>query len=298
MRDRHAPKENKANRSNKANKSTNKRSGTGLECTHPGQGWSASLLWPTETDPTRVPAAYEIVSLVPEMTIDPKLWLKDQSAPAPTTGLGPGTHLVIASQGILADGTRLQPTTTTRITPKEPCSVWAHRRCGRAMRVVHRRRDHPRRQPAEEQQLRRSRTLGALARNRSVPSADLGQAGLDEEFDKRRRQLGVNRELQRTLRGLVAGRLVSERFEHRPAVRQVAQVVLEGREACDELAILSKRWHAVGDALVRVRQQLSKRSSQRLEGGTPGLLDFREIRIDRIRRHRLILSRARCPSPK
>ncbi|MCB1270359.1 MAG: hypothetical protein KDB31_02980, partial [Microthrixaceae bacterium] len=167
MRDRHAPKENKANRSNKANKSTNKRSGTGLECTHPGQGWSASLLWPTETDPTRVPAAYEIVSLVPEMTIDPKLWLKDQSAPAPTTGLGPGTHLVIASQGILADGTRLQPTTTTRITPKEPCSVWAHRRCGRAMRVVHRRRDHPRRQPAEEQQLRRSRTLGALARNRS-----------------------------------------------------------------------------------------------------------------------------------
>ena len=121
MRDRHAPKENKANRSNKANKSTNKRSGTGLECTHPGQGWSASLLWPTETDPARVPAAYEIVSLVPEMTIDPKLWLQDQSAPAPTTGLGPGSHLVIASQGILADGTRLQPTTTTRITPKEPC---------------------------------------------------------------------------------------------------------------------------------------------------------------------------------
>ncbi|MFN8052864.1 MAG: nuclease-related domain-containing protein [Acidimicrobiales bacterium] len=93
----------------------------GLICTTAGAGWEAVFNWPVSTDPTHVPVAYEVVSLTQGIVVDPKLWPNKQTLPKPLTGLPPNLKLVFAAQGILADGSRLAPTISTRTTSDKAC---------------------------------------------------------------------------------------------------------------------------------------------------------------------------------
>jgi hypothetical protein len=92
-----------------------------LLCTTSGAGWEAHLHWPTAADPAHVPVAYEVASATEGVVIDPKLWLNEDSVPGPLTGLRPGVTLAIAAQGILADGTRLAPSLSSRTIDDRPC---------------------------------------------------------------------------------------------------------------------------------------------------------------------------------
>jgi hypothetical protein len=92
-----------------------------LLCTTSGAGWEAHLHWPTTAEPAHVPVAYEVMSATEGVTIDPKLWLNEDSVPGPLTGLSPGVTLTIAAQGILADGTRLAPSLSSRTIDDRPC---------------------------------------------------------------------------------------------------------------------------------------------------------------------------------
>ena len=56
-----------------------------------------------------------------------------------------------------------------------------------------------------------------------------------------------------TLRGHIAGNVVRQLREYGTAVRQVTEVVLEGSESGDHIAVQPERWHAIRDALLRVR---------------------------------------------
>lgn len=93
----------------------------GLICTTSGAGWEAVFNWPIPADPAYVPVAYEVVSLTEGVTVDPKLWPNEQTLPKSLTGLPPRLKLVFVAQGILADGTRLTSTPSTRTTSDKPC---------------------------------------------------------------------------------------------------------------------------------------------------------------------------------
>ena len=63
----------------------------------------------------------EVVSLTPGVTVEPKLWRNKDAAPGPLLGIQPGTKLVLAAQGILADGTRLTPSLSSIEVTTRPC---------------------------------------------------------------------------------------------------------------------------------------------------------------------------------
>ena len=54
--------------------------------------------------------------------------------------------------------------------------------------------------------------------------------------------------------GRIPFQFFAELDEHRPAVRQVAEMVLKGGEACDRLAADLERRGTTGDALVSIGQ--------------------------------------------
>lgn len=93
--------------------------GIGATCVERGSGWQIGFVWPTSADPE--PHSYEVVSMVPEVTIEPRLWVGKAGMPDRITGLAPSTTVTISAQAILEDGTRLAPTPTTRVTPAQPC---------------------------------------------------------------------------------------------------------------------------------------------------------------------------------
>lgn len=86
-----------------------------------GEGWQVGFVWPVGADPQYEPVAYEVVSLTPDIVVEPKLWLGRNGLPEPSKGVAPSTRIIVAVQGILADGTRLAPTTRERTVPDWPC---------------------------------------------------------------------------------------------------------------------------------------------------------------------------------
>jgi hypothetical protein len=95
----------------------------------------------------------------------------------------------------------------------------------------------------------------------------------------------VDGELQRALRGLIGRNVVGERREHRSAVGQVGQVVLECRESGDRLALQLERWCAIGEALLGFRYHLHDRFPQRLERASLWLVQAGEVMVDLVWHH-------------
>lgn len=101
------------------------------------------------------------------------------------------------------------------------------------------------------------------------------------------------REMQRTLRARVPIKPVREQAEHRPTERQVAEMLAERRETRDDLAVHPKRRDAIGDALLRVRDDPENHLTQLLKRYTLSLLDRPQIRVDLLSGHRQTVSESR-----
>jgi hypothetical protein len=95
--------------------------GISATCAPAGEGWQVGFVWPIGADPQYTPVAYEVVSLTPDIVVEPKLWLGRNGLPEPIKGVAPNTKVIVAVQGILADGTRLTPTTRERTLPDRSC---------------------------------------------------------------------------------------------------------------------------------------------------------------------------------
>ena len=80
---------------------------------------------------------------------------------------------------------------------------------------------------------------------------------------------------------------------HRPAVRQVAEVVLEGREPRDGLASQLERGHPVGDALLRLRDDGHDGVPQGCQRGPLRFVEGGEVLVDRVGRRHLTRSSIR-----
>lgn len=94
--------------------------GLGATCAEEGAGWQVGFVWPVLVDPQHKPAAYEITS-APDPAAPPVVWVRGAETPAPLTGLAPGSSVEVTATAILADGTRLRPTPSSRVVPTTPC---------------------------------------------------------------------------------------------------------------------------------------------------------------------------------
>src|SRR5437588_5079099 len=79
---------------------------------------------------------------------------------------------------------------------------------------------------------------------------------------------------------VVALELRAQAAQDAAAEGQVAQVVLEGGEACDHLPFDAERGDPVGDALLGLGNDLEDRAPQRLQGGAFGLLEVFQVLVD------------------
>jgi hypothetical protein len=97
----------------------------------------------------------------------------------------------------------------------------------------------------------------------------------DELFDEHLRQWTVDAKVQCALGHRVALELARELRQHRAAEGEVAEVILEGGEARDDLALDAKSRDLVRNDLFGVGDDLEDRAPQRLERAALGLLDTR-----------------------
>jgi len=118
---------------------------------------------------------------------------------------------------------------------------------------------------------------------------DLAEPDGYQFLHQRLRKRLVDREMQRTLCARVARKFVVQVVEHRSAVRQIREVVLEGREPRDHLAVQPERRHAIGDDFVGIREYLADRLPQFLQRCALRLVDLRQVVIDLLLRHGAIV---------
>ncbi len=95
--------------------------GLAVLCVERGAGHQVSFVWPMALDPQLRPIAYELTPTVAGVPAGTILWRQGEPKPAPLTGIPPTTEATVTAQAILADGTRLTPSVTTRTTPARAC---------------------------------------------------------------------------------------------------------------------------------------------------------------------------------
>jgi hypothetical protein len=108
----------------------------------------------------------------------------------------------------------------------------------------------------------------------------LSQPRRDQLLHQALGQRLVDREVQRPLRHVVPGQVVTKGRQHGAAVGQVAQMVFERSESGHRLAVELERRHSVRDALLRLGHDFEDRSSQCLQRASLRLVERREVAID------------------
>jgi hypothetical protein len=116
---------------------------------------------------------------------------------------------------------------------------------------------------------------------------------LDSHFD----QLSYQRSRQRLIHGnpkgtcghLVPTQLVRQVSEDRTAVREIAQVILEGGKSGNRLALHLEGGTTVSDALLSIRNDFHDVAAELLERRSLGLLNPPEVVVDLSGGHRPIL---------
>lgn len=89
----------------------------------------------------------------------------------------------------------------------------------------------------------------------------------------------VDREVECALGHRVPAELAAE-LVNRAAERQVAQVVFERSEACDDLAVHSEGGDAIGESFLGLRDDLKNHATQRLEAPTLRLRYTPQVLVD------------------
>src|ERR1700736_459307 len=100
----------------------------------------------------------------------------------------------------------------------------------------------------------------------------LAKPDVDELLHQMPREWLVDVKAKCSRGGRVTFQFFAELDEHRPAVRQVAEMVLKRGEACDRLAADLERRGAIGDALVSVGQDVQDRFTQLGQGAALRLI--------------------------
>src|SRR5262249_38247254 len=110
---------------------------------------------------------------------------------------------------------------------------------------------------------------------------------------ERLRERLLDLEVQGTWRGGIAGQLGPEFGKDRPAVREVAEMVLERGEPSHRLTPDLESREAVGNALLRVRDYFQDRLAQLTQRGPLGLVEGVQVAIHLPRTRRWLGRRAR-----
>ena len=108
---------------------------------------------------------------------------------------------------------------------------------------------------------------------------DLPEAYGDEFLHERPGERSIDGEVQRALGAPICCQVIPDLGEHRSAMRQVAQMVLEGGEAGDNLAVQAECRRPVGEALLGVGDNLQDCLSQRLERAALRLVQSCQVSV-------------------